>query len=146
MKLTLASTTNPHKSRPANEDAGVDIQFPKQITVPAGARSFKIDLEVQAAVQNDAGDYQPYLLMPRSSICKTPIRQCNSIGMIDRGYTGNLIAMVDNVSDTDFVLEKALFQVVAPDMQPMDVEFVSGELNRQTTRGAGGFGSTNKGL
>ena len=35
---------------------------------------------------------------------KTPLRLSNSIGLVDPNYTGELIAIVDNNTDTDYVL------------------------------------------
>ncbi len=85
---------------------------------------------------------RPYLMMPRSSIAKTPLRLSNSIGLIDGGYRGELIAFCDNISDEPYTVEagQRLFQVVAMDGSPLELELVS-ELS-ETTRGDGGFGST----
>lgn len=152
MNLTIATTSNKYVSRAANNDAGVDIEFPESVCVPANARSFKIDLKVQASVDDgrrylasgggSPPKYKSYWLGPRSSIGKTPLRQCNGWGLIDRDYTGNLMVYVDNLSDQDYTPEKSLFQVVAMDGEPMSVQVVE-SLNRTTDRGAGGFGSTN---
>ena len=80
--------------------------------------------------------------MPRSSISKTPLRQCNSIGLIDAGYRGEIMAAVDNIKDKPFTLEtgQRLFQLVAMDGSPIHFELVD-ELT-ETDRGEGGFGST----
>ena len=37
------------------------------------------------------GSSVSWLLMPRSSISKTPLRLCNSIGLIDAGYRGEVL-------------------------------------------------------
>ena len=80
--------------------------------------------------------------MPRSSLSKTPLRQCNSIGLIDAGYRGEIMAAVDNIKDKSFTLEtgQRLFQLVAMDGSPIHFELVD-ELT-ETDRGEGGFGST----
>ena len=82
--------------------------------------------------------------MPRSSIAKTPLRLCNSIGLIDGGYRGEIMAVVDNVKSEDYTLEpnQRLFQIVAMNGSPIHFEIVD-ELS-ETTRGKGGFGSTGK--
>jgi dUTP pyrophosphatase len=82
--------------------------------------------------------------MPRSSIAKTPLRQCNSIGLIDAGYRGEIMAAVDNIKNEAYTVEKGqrLFQLVAMDGSPIHFEIVD-ELT-ETTRGEGGFGSTGK--
>ena len=89
-------------------------------------------------------DEMPYLLMPRSSISKTPLRQCNSVGLIDAGYRGEIMAAVDNIKDIPYTVEpgQRLFQLVSMDGAPITFEIVS-ELS-QTDRGDGGFGSTGK--
>nr|QBK90048.1 MAG: dUTP diphosphatase [Pithovirus LCPAC101] len=83
-----------------------------------------------------------YLLVPRSSISKTPLRMANSIGIIDSGYTGELMAMVDNHSDKVYSIKRGdrLFQVVRANLRPFSFKLVD-ELEK-TERGDGGFGST----
>ena len=80
--------------------------------------------------------------MPRSSISKTPIRLCNSVGLIDAGYRGEIMAAVDNIKQEDYTINfgQRLFQIVAMDGSPLSFELVD-ELS-STSRGAGGFGST----
>ena len=80
--------------------------------------------------------------MPRSSISKTPIRLCNSVGLIDAGYRGEIMAAVDNIKQEDYTISagQRLFQIVAMDGSPLSFELVD-ELST-TSRGAGGFGST----
>ena len=84
----------------------------------------------------------PYFLVPRSSISKTPLRMSNSIGVIDRGYRGSLIAMVDNHSDQDYVVKRGqrYFQLISPTMEPITFELADKLI--ETSRGSGGFGST----
>jgi dUTP pyrophosphatase len=82
--------------------------------------------------------------MPRSSIAKTPLRLCNSIGLIDGGYRGEIMSAIDNIKDEPYTVEpgQRLFQLVAMDGAPIYFEIVD-ELSK-TTRGDGGFGSTGK--
>ncbi len=88
------------------------------------------------------GFNKPYTLVPRSSISKTPLRMSNSIGIIDSGYRGEMMAKVDNLSDQPWVVETGVsyFQLITPDMRPARIEIVS-KLS-ETSRGFGGFGST----
>ena len=118
-------------------DAGLDLFAPNEVTI--GGRS-TAPIHLQVACEMEGG--RPYLLMPRSSITKTPLRLSNSIGLIDGGYRGELIAYCDNISDELYTVEagQRLFQVVAMDGSPLELELVS-ELS-ETTRGDGGFGST----
>ena len=134
------------------DDSGVDLFCPIYYVIEKNS-THKIDFQIQCEmiVHTTEGIKNiPYLLIPRSSISKTPLRMSNSIGMIDKNYRGNICAYVDHteygvdkVSDT-FILNKGqrLFQFVAPDFSPIKVELVD-ELSF-TDRGEGGFGSTGK--
>ena len=66
-------------------------------------------------------DNKAYYLFPRSSISKTPLRLANSIGLIDGGYRGELVGMVDNIYDKDFHIKRGerYFQLVAVDSSPL---------------------------
>lgn len=126
-------------------DAGIDLHIPHGITVPAKALSFKIDHMLHCKLTDAQGHGCSFLLLPRSSICKSPLRMCNSIGLIDSEYRGSLIAFVDNMSDAPVRLTagERLFQVCSPLLEPMRLEVVSSldELGN-TTRNQDGFGST----
>lgn len=85
-----------------------------------------------------------FLLFPRSSISKTPLRLANSIGLIDAGYRGEIIAALDNTSDEEYHIKKCdrLVQLVSFSGEPLSFELVD-ELD-ETSRGEGGFGSTSQ--
>ena len=89
-------------------------------------------------------DGKGYFLFPRSSISKTPLRLANSIGLIDGGYRGEIMAVCDNIKDYDFSISKGdrLFQLVSADLSTIEFKIVK-ELS-DSTRGSGGFGSTGK--
>jgi len=120
-------------------DAGLDIFIASSQTIKAGDTTL---IKLQIACEPESN--QPYLLMPRSSIAKTPLRLCNSIGLIDGGYRGEIMAAVDNVKTEDYSVEpnQRLFQLVAMNGEPITFEIVD-ELS-DSTRGEGGFGSTGK--
>lgn len=80
----------PHSSE---ENAGFDLVFPEDFTIKLGVTKL-INLGVKIAAYRD-NIRVGYLITPRSSIFKTPLRQANSIGVIDRGYNGDLGALVD---------------------------------------------------
>lgn len=86
-----------------------------------------------------------YYLYPRSSISKTPFRLANSVGIIDSGYRGNLIAKVDKTKDEKYEVSESdlvrMFQIVMPDMSPLTSITIKETLS-STERGSGGFGST----
>ncbi len=118
-------------------DAGLDLFVINEQTI-SGGESTLIHLEI--ACETEEG--RPYLLMPRSSIAKTPLRLSNSIGLIDGGYRGEIMAAVDNIKEDAYTVEpgQRLFQLVSMDGSPIHFKLVD-ELS-ETTRGDGGFGST----
>ena len=87
---------------------------------------------------------ESFMLVPRSSIFRTPLRQSNHIGIIDSGYRGHIMVPVDNISNEDYIIKpkERLFQLVHPSLKPISIEVVE-ELD-ETERGSGGFGSTGK--
>ena len=145
-------------------DAGVDLFFPEEVTIPAKELGMIIPLgikgEMVQTVSNHLTDNIPkemldgmfggaiqdknlsYMVSPRSSISKTPLRMSNCVGIMDSGYRGEFMVPIDNLSDEDFVIEKhtRLFQVVSSTLDSIDVKLVK-HLST-TTRGTGGFGST----
>jgi dUTP pyrophosphatase len=121
-------------------DSGFDLYTPADTTIPAHGTA-KIDLGITAEPKFSGG----YYLYPRSSISKTPLRLANSVGIIDNGYRGHIIAVVDNISTADWTVKRGerLFQLCHPSLQPLHVSVVSAPLSVATERGTGGFGSTN---
>jgi dUTP pyrophosphatase len=126
-------------------DAGIDLYTPIEYVVPAKSQ-IKIDFEISCEMIHEHQSLS-YWLLPRSSICKTPLRLSNSMGLIDQSYRGHICAFVDNISDKDYVIEQhtRLFQIAGPQLQPLslvlgssfDTTFLS-----STLRGENGFGST----
>ena len=124
-------------------DSGLDLFIMEDVTVPAGETVF-LKLGVKCAAYSSNGESVSWLVLPRSSISKTPLRLANSIGLIDAGYRGELMAAVDNIKSVDFTVKKGerYFQAVSFDGGPISMEIVT-QLT-ETTRGEGGFGSTSK--
>ena len=124
-------------------DAGLDLYVPETITIPAKAIGFKINHNVccEATIESRHVSYYMY---PRSSMgAKTPLRIGNSVGIFDSGYRGPVMGIVDNISDSDFVVEKGtrLFQICPPLLNnPINLTLVD-ELS-DSERGEGGLGST----
>lgn len=120
-------------------DAGIDLFITENQTIEPGETA-----RIHLGIACETVDNKPYLLMPRSSISKTPLRQCNSVGLIDGGYRGEIMAAVDNIKNDSYTVEEGqrLFQLVSMDGSPIHFELVD-ELT-ETTRGDGGFGSTGK--
>lgn len=130
------------------ENSGLDLYVVDACFV--GKNTWSLDLGVRCEMLQQNSKNVAYLLMPRSSIYKLPIRMCNSIGLIDAGYRGTIKAMVDCTDNNAgevisfIVSSKArLFQIVAPDFQPFAVKVLSQEEKlSESIRGANGFGST----
>ena len=120
-------------------DAGLDLYVLENIEFAAGETKL-----IKLGISCEPEDGVAYFLMPRSSISKTPLRMSNSIGLIDGGYRGEIMASCDNIKDFDFTIDKGqrLFQLVAVDSSPISYEVVEDLSN--TSRGDGGFGSTGK--
>ena len=118
-------------------DAGIDLFIIEKQTIKSGET-----VKINFGISCETNENITYFLMPRSSISKTPLRLCNSIGLIDAGYRGEIMAAVDNIKDEDYTIDygQRLFQIVAMDGSPLSFELV--DILSQTDRGSGGFGST----
>ena len=118
-------------------DAGLDLYVLEDLHFEPGETK-----AIKLGISCEPEDGIAYYLFPRSSISKTPLRMANSIGLIDGGYRGEIMAVCDNIKSEVYTAEKGqrLFQLVATDSSPIQYELV--EELEMTTRGTGGFGST----
>ena len=68
----------------------------------------------------------------------------NSIGLIDAGYRGEIMAVCDNIKNYSYQIKKGerLFQLVSNDLSEIEFKIVDSLSN--SSRGKGGFGSTGK--
>jgi dUTP pyrophosphatase len=144
-------------------DSGVDLLTPAQVVIPAHT-TVRIKLGMRATVRSTMTFYNyvrtrreallsasrrvPYWLAPRSSISKTPLILANSMGVVDAGYNGELMAAMHNTSDEPYVVKQLdrLIQIVSGDLTPFYRITIREPNDRpdKTTRGEGGFGSTGK--
>ena len=120
-------------------DAGLDLYCLEDV-VFGPFETKKIGFGISCEPADDVA----YYLFPRSSIGKTPLRMANSIGLIDGGYRGEIVAICDNIKNFEYRIKKGdrLFQIVAADSSPIDYELA--ETLTETSRGSGGFGSTGR--
>ena len=83
----------------SHPDSGFDILQPSErILYRENELNNKIPLGVMAAAYDiESGKPLAYYLFPRSSISRSNMRMSNSVGIIDSGYRGELIAAVDLV-------------------------------------------------
>jgi dUTPase len=142
---------------PAPLDIGMDGARALNLGVKCCMRLFEPNI---GKTSEEIIDSSPcgYYLYPRSSISKTRMRLANSVGIIDSGYRGDIIAAVDTIgifgsSDIWHIWKETLspikkydryFQICSPNLSPFLVHIVEteSELGEPTARGAGGFGST----
>ena len=144
----------------AEFDAGFDLFAPTEEVIQSNTLGYKMNHLIKCSMNRtfysfagrDAAGEKPvgYYLYPRSSTgTKTPLRLSNSVGIIDSGYRGNIIAAFDNRDTSnggEFVVEMGsrVVQICPPELSyPVLVEIVDNESDLGTTnRGEGGFGST----
>ena len=73
-------------------DAGLDLYVLEDLEFDVGETKL-----IKLGISCQPEDGVAYFLMPRSSISKTPLRMSNSIGLIDGGYRGEIMACCDYV-------------------------------------------------
>jgi len=129
-------------------DAGFDLFSPVIDRFEVGKpKRHHLNVKCRADMVSSDGSRKPtgFLLYPRSSISKTPLRLSNSVGVIDSGYRGELMCAFDCFY-RDYIISDGdrLMQIVAPGMVPIVARLVDKEedLGDTTDRGSGGFGST----
>ena len=125
----------PQHSKPG--DAGLDLTAVK-VVFEKNKRFHHYGLAVEIPEGNVG------LIFPRSSIHKQKERLSNSVGVIDSGYRGELMAVFDEVSLNNFTYEEGnrTAQLVIVPYISCNTEWAE-ELS-ETERGQGGYGSTGR--
>lgn len=149
--LTILPTTSEaaeyYKTKDlSTENAGFDLFVPEEVVFAPGERKL-VSMRVKARMDK-IGVLESachYWMPPRSSISKTGLLMLNSIGVIDKGYRGELMAFLWNTTDASVTVKKGerLVQIVSPDMGAIQKVDVVESLD-STARGDGGFGSTGR--
>lgn len=164
MYTEKTATHNKKVAESAYPDSGFDLLTPYDVSSHdfgytdnrLSSVTFRVPLGVKCAMSASASAERTavgYYLYPRSSIVKTPFRMANSVGIIDAGYRGEIMAVVDNIdaanNDMKVCIERYMppmsrvFQICAPSLEPFFVRIVEHECELGVTeRGSGGFGST----
>jgi len=85
-------------------------------------------------------------IVPRSSIVKTGYMLANSVGIIDPTYRGNLKIVLTKTSKLSpaLALPFTKCQLVLRKMETSSIVDIGDKKWEQTTRGSGGFGSTDE--
>ena len=83
-----------------------------------------------------------YYLYPRSSLSKTPLIMANSVGIIDKGYRGNIKAPIKNINNESYFIKKGtrLFQICNPSLESFETMVV--DSLTESDRGEKGLGSS----
>ena len=127
-------------------DAGMDLYALTGQVIPGNARGFMVKTGLKVWLP----DNYELQVRPRSGMsAKTTVRVANAPGTVDSGYTGEICILVDNLSNTDFVIDadnRRIAQAVIKFVPPVDVNEISLEEmeKRVTERGDGGFGHTGR--
>ena len=141
------------------KDSGFDLFVPETVTIQPGEIQL-INMGVKCAVtkhikkiaisqlDNNIGsgefiESSPYYLYPRSSVSKRGIILVNSVGIIDSGYRGPLMAAFYNTKKEPVTIELGdrIVQICMPDLSyHFNVALV--DSLDETERGEGGLGST----
>ena len=142
------SVLHPYSNAIANgnpkKDSGFDLFVPQDVILPPGEITL-INMNVRCSVYKN-GEPCPYYMYSRSS---TPIKYglilANSVGIIDCGYRGPLMASFYNTRSIPVEIKQGtrLVQICMPNLSyDFSVKLV--ESLDETKRGEGGFGSTGK--
>jgi dUTP pyrophosphatase len=119
-------------------DSGIDIMMPKDAEI--FVHSFFSDV-IGLGIACEAD--KSFLIIPRSSMPKTGLMLANSIGLIDKGYRGELKACFFKPRSyccAHIRKGDRLLQIIDPTLEPITIEIVD-ELS-ETSRGENGIGST----
>ena len=92
--------------------------------------SHKIPLGVRVCVRKRQkngtfADWPWFLTLCSSTAANTNLRLANAVGIMDGGYRGEVVAIVDNISDSGIALHpgRAYFQMVLPNGTPMEESY-----------------------
>lgn len=120
-----------------SEDAGLDLRAVERVTLSPGvAQAVPTGIAIELSPGYEAQ------VRPRSGMALKHSVTVN-FGTIDPGYRGEIRVVMFNLGKADYTVEKGdrIAQLVIARYE--SVEWVEGELG-DSTRGAGGFGSSGR--
>lgn len=142
MKVIIQKVANVEAPAKAHDtDAGLDLYVPEGQTclVRRGA-VYTIDLGVRVAIPD--GYYGQLTL--RSSAGAKGLTMPHGVGVIDSGYRGNVKVLVAALAEPVLVAARdRICQLIIRKLPA--IEWESGVVDDNTSRGQGGFGSTGTG-
>jgi dUTP pyrophosphatase len=141
----LVSQIIPMPSYATEGSAAMDLHacLTEPLLIPAGERG-KVPTGIAIELP---GPEMVALVFPRSGLAsKYGVSLSNAVGVIDSDYRGEVICLVKNESRQDFTVQPGdrIAQIAFFPIHRVNWELVH-ELN-DSTRGAGGFGSTGVGV
>ena len=140
----------------------IDVKIRKvhpDAVIPFRAHATDAGMDVTAISMEMTEDYVEYdtglqfqlpegyamLIFPRSSNSKKDLLLCNSVGILDAGYTGNLKfrfkLMTEGYTEKIYNPGDKVGQIMI--IPYPEINFIETEVFNETERGDGGFGSTN---
>ena len=140
----------------------IDVKIRKvhpDAVIPFRAHATDAGMDVTAISMEMTEDYVEYdtglqfqlpegyamLIFPRSSNSKKDLLLCNSVGILDAGYTGNLKLRfkltTEGYTEKIYNPGDKVGQIVI--IPYPEINFIETEVFNETERGDGGFGSTN---
>lgn len=122
------------------EDSGFDVFNPRMVELN---ETTKVNFNIKCAMMDETNKSVPYYLYMRSSLSKTNIRLANSVGIIDKGYRGDICAYFDVIKPDVLEAYQRPVQICSNNLYWFDVKLVDDfEPFTYTLRGENGFGST----
>lgn len=114
-------------------DAGMDVTaVSKEVTDKF--------VEYKTGLAFEIPDGHVCLIFPRSSVSKKDLILCNSVGVLDSGYRGELILRFQNLGEDHYEIGEKIGQIMIIPHPKIEIE--EAEELSETERGTGGFGST----
>ena len=119
-------------------DAGMDV-------IAISMEMTEDYVEYDTGLQFQLPEGYAMLIFPRSSNSKKDLLLCNSVGILDAGYTGNLKLRfkltTEGYTEKIYNPGDKVGQIMI--MPYPEINFIETEVFNETERGDGGFGSTN---
>lgn len=119
-------------------DAGMDV-------IAISMEMTEDYVEYDTGLQFQLPEGYAMLIFPRSSNSKKDLLLCNSVGILDAGYTGNLKLrfklMTEGYTEKIYNPGDKVGQIMI--IPYPEINFIETEVFNETERGDGGFGSTN---
>lgn len=140
IKLLDSRASMPHRQNVG--DIGYDVSLIERARVDSSRWGPNIQVYRTGIKIQPAGNLY-WEIIPRSSLSKTAYIMPHSVGIIDQGYTGEILVVLRKVDleREDLSLPCRIVQLVP--RQKLDVKFLLEEIG-ETSRADGGFGSTGK--